>query len=451
MSIASSEIRRKAKNLVIGCLVTLTIVTIGYAGMEAYVQSITAALTGIFGILVLWRISQGRLPINQPKRLVLPSALFLVVLSWGYFQSVADLPASWIREAYQDAEMVLNTKTSAHIALDPSAAQYELVWYVLYAFHFLAGWIIGNSRSASALFLRWFIALQVAFAILSVAIFLAPETTVFELFNTAYEDSLTSTFVNRNSYAGFLGMGIFCALGLFFEKLKTSINDTGGRLALRNVLKPELFWPFGAIMILTLVLVGTNSRGGFASVGVGILLIIATGLTKTMKRGNWSISAIALSAVLLIGLASQFISDRIQPNRLNDATEDRAEIMMLTIRMMSDAPLRGIGLGGFKEASSTYLNIEDLTFRGLVNAHNTYLEVITELGAIGAMPLFLLLGFVCLKSAFGRGIWAWIAAATSVQMALHSIVDFTLEIPANVCAFVMIIGIAYSKAAKKSP
>ena len=99
-------------------------------------------------------------------------------------------------------------------------------------------------------------------------------------------------------------------------------------------------------------------------------------------------------------------------------------------------------------------------FDGVVDkAHNTYIEHLVELGIPATAALYLgpvLLFGYCVRGLFARQrnqVFGLAAAGATVLVALHSLVDFSLQIPAVAVTFaaVLAIGVAQSAPSPKRP
>ena len=92
-------------------------------------------------------------------------------------------------------------------------------------------------------------------------------------------------------------------------------------------------------------------------------------------------------------------------------------------------------------------------------AHHTYLETIFELGFPAAIALFYCffkMAWICLKGVFIRR-KDWIYSATGLAatclIAAHAFVDFSMQIPAVVYTYCLLMGVACAQSfstAKKS-
>jgi O-antigen ligase len=103
--------------------------------------------------------------------------------------------------------------------------------------------------------------------------------------------------------------------------------------------------------------------------------------------------------------------------------------------------------------------VAHLSSAALNLAHNTYLEHLVELGVPATLfyagPL-LLFGY-CLRGLFVRRrdqLFPLVAVGATVLVALHALVDFSLQIPAVAVTYAALLGIGVAQAtpsAKRSP
>lgn len=164
--------------------------------------------------------------------------------------------------------------------------------------------------------------------------------------------------------------------------------------ALAIALRDNPWLRFGAAVGVPLCFVAlflTVSRGGLVALGaVLIAAVLMAGRRRTV--------ALALTAVAVIGSIGYFAAiappearDRIVQS---DGGAGRSDIWTVGWRMVEANPVAGIGAGNFATSSVHYLlepgaiQRADFIVDDPKVAHNTYLEILAELGAVG-LALFL--------------------------------------------------------------
>jgi len=255
---------------------------------------------------------------------------------------------------------------------------------------------------------------------------------------------LTSTFVNRNNFAAYAGIGINCLIAYSFWLLETTSSKP---IVSKTQLLDFLSTHSTQAMVLTLslmivftALLLTGSRAGIVSV---IIAITYTGVRLyflSRSRPGSQRNAASLNKILpvfLICLSAMFVlSGDLVLNRLNSGLVEnyRLEIYPLLINLIQSGPAYGTGLGSFSEVFAQYRTIDLHIF--LLRAHNDYLEILLTAGPFaGGIFIAFLLCFVMrliLSNPPTSSMRPFSIASTSIliQLALHSSVDFPLQIPA---------------------
>jgi O-antigen ligase len=137
------------------------------------------------------------------------------------------------------------------------------------------------------------------------------------------------------------------------------------------------------------------------------------------------------------------------------ATEDmskdtRMEIWQDTLQLVSAHEWTGTGLGAYERGLYRYKTVAPTYTVDF--AHNDYLQILAELGIVGA-ALVAALGLWILWRPLSVVLWGrdtanWPLAvgllAALLTLAIHSLADFNLYIPANALAFAWLAGVAVS-------
>lgn len=263
----------------------------------------------------------------------------------------------------------------------------------------------------------------------------------------AYPGFLTGAFVNRNSFATYIGIGLVLSLSLLFSPLPWRKSKSEGADA--------VMWRAGlavAAIFLTTALLATGSRMGLIATfaGVGVLGFAMMLGNRTRRGAGLLLLAPALAVPFLLVAGSGPLFDRMLD--LGENAESRIALYHATLKMIADAPFLGVGLDNFSQEFRFY---QDLTvspdFRWN-DAHSTYLENWAELGLIiGSLPILIGLAVFKLLAARirqsgGRDPLPLAAIAALTLGALHTGVDFSLEIQGVLLPLVLLIGLALAPA-----
>ncbi|PIU32431.1 MAG: hypothetical protein COT06_02810 [Syntrophobacteraceae bacterium CG07_land_8_20_14_0_80_61_8] len=247
--------------------------------------------------------------------------------------------------------------------------------------------------------------------------------------------AFNSTFVNYDHLAGYMEMVLCLGLGVFFHK--------PGAL--------RFLWPLLLGLILVALLLSL-SRGGWVGgvAALDFMWVLFLIRRRTSSAGIWlSAAALVLVAGLTI-LASNPMIERLQSMRNPDdpSLGGRLVIWQASTRLIAEHPLHGSGLGAFPWAFPT------VRPAGLGNrvreAHNDYVQIVTELGLPVLIPLLWGIWLV-----FRRGISIFLRTAGRfragiaigslggiVSVLVHGLVDFNLQITANGILFSTLVALA---------
>ena len=236
-------------------------------------------------------------------------------------------------------------------------------------------------------------------------------------------------FVNRNHFAGFIGMIIPLTLGHAITKHSREKKILFGFLA----------------VIMSVALFFSLSRGGILSFVSGMALFgLLLFASRYQQKKVWIIGVFIIA--VLTYLAWLGMDPIMQRFTQTDITkEQRLVVWSTTLTAAKDFWLTGSGLG-------TFLNIFPLYAPASVqggiydHAHNDYVEFLLETGLGGSILLVCFIGILlwyAFKSTFEdrAGIMLMAALASAMSMAMHSIFDFNLHILSNLLLFGIVLGV----------
>lgn len=273
----------------------------------------------------------------------------------------------------------------------------------------------------------------------------------------SYRGSATGTFINRNSFATFLGMGLMLGLALLLDRrnrLQKSRRARRGLLS-AEALDGAVLW-FLTIFI-TITLLATQSRMGVFATFVGgvtcIVLMAWKTTAKTVRGSIWGLLIAGAGLVILLLLFGRGLIERSIFTEVDGGT--RIELYRQVVGMILQRPLTGYGLDAFPLAFEMF-HRPPLLSEGIWDyAHSTYLALWAELGLVfGSIPLIIGLAIAAHLLSIVRNrptdyALSVAAFAALLLAATHSLVDFSLEMQANV--FLLLALIALGIARNRSP
>jgi len=187
----------------------------------------------------------------------------------------------------------------------------------------------------------------------------------------------------------------------------------------------------------------------FQFAGLAIPSFLLALILITTLRGRNAITATAsllglLAAGVAIFVFGDFFAGRLLALGFDAA--DRLAVYKLTILSILDAPWKGFGYGTFEYVFPMYRDNSLSPYGFWDKAHNTYLEIFQGLGIPIAALFFvmlLILAVRCGHAALTRKSSATaplVATAATVIVALHSFVDFSMQIQAVALTWTALLG-----------
>jgi O-antigen ligase len=257
---------------------------------------------------------------------------------------------------------------------------------------------------------------------------------------------VTGTFFNRNCFAGYLLMVIPLSIGFLFSREMYRYGRLSSwRTRLSSLDGKTLILGFGLIlMILALLL--SQSRAGIVSLLISFTLILL--LFKEPNRAG----RVSKIPVLIFGLAllwAAWIGLDTAISRFFVASEEFMSSRWIfwnnTFQIWKDFPLFGSGLGSFSEVYSMYRSFH---LRGLLpQPENDFLQLVSEVGLAGVIPLVVLFVFLIFRATPGirslspREPQRYIAIGGLVgilALMFHSVAQKNLQLPANAFLYTVI-------------
>lgn len=266
----------------------------------------------------------------------------------------------------------------------------------------------------------------------------------------------TGTFINRNHLAGYLQISAACCIGLLLAlrdqkaiSFKSILNWISGPKALLRI----------SLAIMVIGLVMTRSRMG--NIAFLSAMIIAGGILAIASPKLRANLIAILSSLLIIDvlIVSQYFGlDELQKRLVNTQFNDkivggevltkqnvnRDEVLNHSLPLLNEHALSGSGAGSFETIFQSVAG-QDISHH-FTHAHNDYLQFAIEYGLVGIAALIYFYAFTTyhgikaltqLNSTYRSGVgFTCVMAMTAI--AIHSLVDFNLQIPANAATITVI-------------
>jgi O-antigen ligase len=265
----------------------------------------------------------------------------------------------------------------------------------------------------------------------------------------AYLGTARGTFINRNNFAGLiemiwpLALGLTLAMGGRMHSFKAALaSDRLNRQALMAL----------GIIVFLLSLILTRSRAGIACGFIGFLtywFMARRGIRMMASQSRLLMGGIVvLLAVYTMSIGIGPVMKRFLA--IAGDSSSRLDIWRDSLPMVIDYPL-GIGLKGYADVFKVYQHTF-VSNKTVIYAHNDYLQLLIETGWIGFIALlgsFLVFLVRCARRIhkldfreYPLHFYLAVGAFSGlVSIAVHSLFDFNLQIPADGLYFVVLIAI----------
>ncbi len=419
-------------------IICVAIVLSALAFGTVHYWALTLFNLGGLTILVLWVIDGWQLGTVRVSRNILQLPL-LASLVLGVVQL---LPLRSMSGAG------LSIGVTQALSLDPNATRLVLIQLSTLLIYFAAALVFIDTPHRLHLLVRTISIFGFALALFGLTQSFTSPTKVFWV-RELTQSTAFGPFINRHHFAGYMELTIALPLGLLFAG---SVDK-----------EKRLLYLFAA-GLMGIALVMTSSRGGIISLVAEILFfVVVTSLWRPNSNERHSrqgrlkgvLIRVGLGASLLVALfigvlafGGEFSITRfIDSVNTDDPTTGRAHFWSVTLDIIKAHPLIGTGLGAFGVVYTHYDSRNGL-FR-LEQAHNDYLQVLSDGGVIGALialcfvALLFRRAFVRMRSEddFRRGI-ALAALGGCFAVLVHSMFDFTLHTTSNALLFLILAALA---------
>lgn len=394
---------------------------------------------GGLALLLLWVTDSWTLGNLRISR----NALQLPLLGAIVLGIVQLLP---LREVTSDGATAIGFVNT--LSLDPNSTRLVLVQLSTLLIYFAATLVFVDTPHRLHVLVRTIMVFGFLLAILGLSQSITSPTKVY-WFRELNQSTAFGPFINRHHFAGYMELTIALPLGLLFA----GAVDKEKRI---------IYLFIAGLMGVALVM--TASRGGIVSLVAEIFfLMIVTAIwrrpserrRKRRHRFKHLLGRLGATGALLVGLflgvvllGGEFSINRfIDSVNTDDPTTGRAHFWSVTLDIIKAHPYVGTGLGAYGVIYTRYDTRNGL-YR-LEQAHNDYLQVLSDAGIIGAA---LALSFVVLlfwkaivrarsRDDFRRGV-ALAAMSGCFAVLVHSFFDFTLHTTSNALLFLVMAAIA---------
>ncbi len=384
-----------------------------------------------------------------------PIAMYCLPLIWALLQVVPDIGSQMVNPVWSLASNVLQIKLPKFISTSPYDTVTAFMRLLAYGLVFLmSAHYCQDSKNANTLF-NWVAFAGFCYASYALIVFFGGYKSVLWYDKLEYREAdVSSTFINRNTYATYAGLAILCCMSKFYETMQLCAfhgfkSNFGKQYFIEKLITQGWYIIINLIISITALLL-TQSRGGCFSALVGVVgLFVLLSVYKQIKLNAYTYLSIGLLLFILamVQISGDNLMNRI--DALDSLSDGRFKVYDILMQAIANNPWYGMGYGTF-ENSFRLFRTEEISWH--INfAHNTYLENLFELGLGQALLLFTAIALLALQ--FLKGIkmrkknilFPAVGFSATMLVACHSFMDFSLQIPAIAVTYAAIMGAAFAQ------
>ncbi|MFM6986515.1 MAG: O-antigen ligase family protein [Hydrogenophaga sp.] len=429
--------------------------------------------TGLLLLLALWQWRR-HLPLAGQRlwQVRLPLGLLAALVLWQWLQTVplpppvlrALSPQAWAAHAAA-AQALGQPLQAATLSVEPAITRVQAAWSLcLWTVFALVVLVLRNRHRLDRLAF-WLVVAALLQALLALLLWSAQARYTL-LYTELTHHVAQGSFVNRNHLAGYLVLNLSLGIGLMLARLGRDGPPHGHgwqarlqavlRFALSDKMRLRLM-----LVVMVMALVMTRSRMGNSAFFAALLVTGVLALLVTRRSAPQMVALIASLVVIDVVVVGTWVGleqvvQRVQETELlieQGGTQESVEARQLAARyaldLVRDFAWTGSGAGTFYGAYWPY-RVPGGSM--IDHAHNDYVELAADLGLPGLAllgALVLATAWVCIitlarrHTAVPRGM-AFGVLMAMVALAIHSTVDFNLQIPANALLAVVWLAIGWS-------
>ena len=351
---------------------------------------------------------------------------------------------------WHEAEAALGVSLRSTVAIVHGQWWLELGRPLVCLLALAGGFLLGIERGRARRLVKTIAWSGAAYAAYGIVSQLIDPTHIFWLEKKAYLNSVTGPFINANTAGAYFGSCAVLWSLLFWERARLAMPP--GRLdwhsmAARLYSKPprNVVIAFGMLFLCVAAMFMTKSRAAVLVSLLALMIAFVCFFRRDLPRRSGLMSAlIGGGAIALILLQTMGAGVNARFDVQGFGTGGRLETYHATLRMIADHPWLGTGQGTFAYAFPIYRDTNDSLVWNM--AHNTLLEIAAEMGlpvAILVTVVWLIIFAMLIRGVLvhRRSLLVPSAAlAVAVLAVLHSLIDFSLQIPGYAIVALALIG-----------
>jgi O-antigen ligase len=435
---------------------------------SAWLLFATAALAPLpFGsntptAVAFWCMVLGTCLVFAPVRslntgqLALAGLAGIVVVAYALVLYVQQVDPPWLaappHPIWHEAEAALGVPLSPSVSIARNQPWFELGRPLVCMLAVACGFLVGTDRGRARQLLKVIAWSGAAYAMYGILAHLIDPTHILWREKEAYLPYVTATFINHNTAAAYFGSCAVVWSLLLWERVRLEMPR--GPLQWRTIpsgllsgTPTKIVVAFVMLFLCLAAMFMTGSRGGVVLSLLALIVAFTVFFRRDLPRRSGLVNAIVgAGAVTLILLQFMGAGINARFDFQGASDEGRLETYRSTLRMIADHPWFGTGQGTFAYAFPAYRS-PNISMWGVWDiAHNTLLEVASDMGipiATLVVIAWLVVFAVLIRGALVRRrdlVIPVAALAVAILAVLHSLIDFTLQIPGYAIVAMALIG-----------
>ena len=454
--------------LAVGFFAVIALAALPMGANRDWAWAPIAVVVGILAVAAAAGIvSRGGFEVIARERLPLFAliAAFMIFMLFGLFQMASWAPLAGSAWFYETAARLLGSAHAPVPDLAIDVSRNTMLKYLTCGAIFLMARALCRDRARARLLLLMFIA--GALLVVSYGFLMQLQTNSCFVGSylkkvgpyQLYTDRcvMSGTFVSSNSFGCYCGMALVAAMALVFAGRPRQGDMPYGYDEDDDESIIASFTGFRVTMLAACVVF----LGGllFSASRAGLAATMASGgvLAVLMLRGRWQsrpdLVRLFVGGVIAIGVAVLVIAGNTIVDKIARASDgaDRIRIWLAAIEAIRMSPWLGWGLGSFADI---YPFVQPVSLP-LANdlAHSTPLEMIVDVGIpialVGYAIVLIPLGVALYGALTRRRAHRYLPGAgfaVALVPILHSMVDFSLQMPSIAFVVSAVLGMGWTQA-----
>jgi len=415
------------------------------------------------GIIAFWCVVLGVCLVFAPVRslsagqLALVGLAGIVVAAYALVlhEQLAEHP--WLSAAtpnpiWQEAAKALGVPLPPSVSIARNQPWFELGRPLVCMLALACGFLVGTDRERARQLLKVIAWSGAAYAAYGILAHLFDPTHLLWREKEYYLASVTGTFVNRNTAGAYFGSAAVIWSLFLWERVR--LETPPGPIEWRKLpsrlfaaMPRKIVINFAMLFLCLAAMFMTGSRAAVVLSLLALIVAFMAFFRRDLPRRSGFVTALAgagATGLIVLQLMGAGVNARFGLEGAADG--GRLETYKSTLRMIADHPWFGTGQGTFAYAYPAYRSANVPMYGVWDIAHNTLLEIAADMGvpiaALVVIAWVVIFAVLIHGARIRRRDLIIPVAALSIGMlaALHSLVDFTLQMPGYSIVALALIG-----------